>query len=355
MILTKGQKEKEVIELYFNEKKPYRYISQVLRMSLRDISAIIKKEEQKRAAGLPSAITVKTNDKQQPSIIEVAAYRLFSEGKDPVQVAIELNITEPQVTQFQRKYWNLKGLDQLDKVYEETDGNLEYFLNLYHAAKAKDMGISEVIDVLAIAGNDLPAIKERYEILIHQIQNRKQQFKIESDNWENHLESSREKLTIYDSCCEQRKRELDKFNQEKLRLQTDVSQFKSNNKEYLNKIKQAAEEKVNELMSDNNNGGKVLLLQLALISIIESLRNSPEKYYFLMRNMPTTTTTSSSSYQQQSQATQAYYSEHYKALIIEETNRIYDKLKKDLVNGAMAAAATISIGKSLPSSYNLQT
>jgi DNA-directed RNA polymerase specialized sigma subunit len=38
MILTKEKKEKQVIDLYFNEKKPYRYISQILRMSLRDIS-----------------------------------------------------------------------------------------------------------------------------------------------------------------------------------------------------------------------------------------------------------------------------------------------------------------------------
>lgn len=101
------------------------------------------------------------------------------------------------------------------------------------------------------------------------------------------------------------------LNQEKVRLQTGVSQFKSNNKEYLNKIKQAAEEKVNELMSDNNNGGKVLFLQLALISIIESLRNSPEKYYFLMRNIATTT---SSSYQQQIQKTMIYMDREHRLI-----------------------------------------
>lgn len=116
MILTKEEKENQVIDLYFNEKKPYRYISQIVRMSLRDISSIIKKEEQKRAGGSPSLTNTEANDKQQPFITEVSAYKLFSEGKDPVQVAIELNITQQDVTLFQRGFWKMKQLDQLNQI-----------------------------------------------------------------------------------------------------------------------------------------------------------------------------------------------------------------------------------------------
>jgi hypothetical protein len=82
MILTKEKKENQVIDLYFNEKKPYRHISQILRMSLRDISTIIKKEEQKRGVGSPSDTASETRTEQlHPSLIEVSAYKLFLEGR----------------------------------------------------------------------------------------------------------------------------------------------------------------------------------------------------------------------------------------------------------------------------------
>jgi hypothetical protein len=38
------------------------------------------------------------------------AYKLFSEGKKPVQVAIELNLREGQVNKFFREFWKLKNL-----------------------------------------------------------------------------------------------------------------------------------------------------------------------------------------------------------------------------------------------------
>ena len=48
------------------------------------------------------------------------------------------------------------------------------------------------------------------------------------------------------------------------------------------------------------------------------------------------------------------YIEHYNAILLEEVSKIYDKLKKDLVNITMAAPI-VSIGKSLSASnYHLQ-
>jgi hypothetical protein len=169
MILNKEKKENDVINLYFKEKKTYRYISQILRMSLRDISAIIKREEQKRA-GSPSATSVETKAEQiHPSITEVATYKLFSEGKDPIQVAIELNLIQQDVTLFQRGYWKLKQLDQLNQIYEKTNGNLLTFLELYELAKKDGLDTEQVLKAVNIADGKLPFIESRYKECQNQV------------------------------------------------------------------------------------------------------------------------------------------------------------------------------------------
>jgi hypothetical protein len=55
-------------------------------MSPRDIHTIIKEEEARRP---------KYKDKQQQEELSSKAYKLFAEGKHPVEVAIALNLREP--------------------------------------------------------------------------------------------------------------------------------------------------------------------------------------------------------------------------------------------------------------------
>jgi hypothetical protein len=57
-------------------------------MSIRDIHTIIKEEEARRQ---------KYEHQQQQEDLSSKAYDLFSEGKIPVEVAIILNLREPEV------------------------------------------------------------------------------------------------------------------------------------------------------------------------------------------------------------------------------------------------------------------
>jgi uncharacterized protein (UPF0335 family) len=50
-------------------------------------------------------------------------------------------------------------------VYEEIKDDIASFLKLYKSAKAKGMDVQQVVDILAIANNDLPAIEERFKSL----------------------------------------------------------------------------------------------------------------------------------------------------------------------------------------------
>jgi hypothetical protein len=46
------------------------------------------------------------------------AYKLFSEGKNPMEVAIALGLDRSETTGLYRDVWKLKGLYILDCVYE---------------------------------------------------------------------------------------------------------------------------------------------------------------------------------------------------------------------------------------------
>ena len=80
-------------------------------------------------------------------------------------MAIDLNLEESEATKFCREYWKLKQLHNLNMVYEEIKGDIDPFLKLYKLAKRKGIGVRHVVDILAIANDDLPAIEERFKRL----------------------------------------------------------------------------------------------------------------------------------------------------------------------------------------------
>ena len=137
MIISEERK-KRVIDLYYNQGKTTREIAKIERMSIRDISIILKEEESRRQ-----------KNKQQE--ISAQAYQLFSEGKMPIEVAIILNLPASKVSKLYREYWKLKQLHKLNLIYKETNGELGPFLKLYRLMKEKDMSLDQVFNVVNIA------------------------------------------------------------------------------------------------------------------------------------------------------------------------------------------------------------
>jgi transposase len=115
--MSRDEKERRVIDLYYNYGKTIREIIKELRVSPNYVSAVLKKEEEKKNNN-----TV-TNKQQQPSSsLATRAYELFSNGKTPLQVAIALNIRQSEAAKYYREYWKLKGVDKLNTIHIETNG-----------------------------------------------------------------------------------------------------------------------------------------------------------------------------------------------------------------------------------------
>jgi hypothetical protein len=259
-ILTRQEKERLVLELY-NLGKTYREISKEARISPRDIGVILNKViEEKKIEGNEEQDNTDSeknqNQEQQPHLsLSAQAYKLFSEGKAPLEVAIELNLGESEATKFYREYWKLKQLHNLNMVYEELgDEGIGDFLRLYKLDKRKSIGVRYVVDILAIANNDLPAIEERFKRVrndVSMLQAQKHTCKTNLYQMNNQIASTTKLLSSFRISCETQKREIGNLYNERARLESIVTEFKSNNKEYLDKIKQVAYEEVKSVLNDS--------------------------------------------------------------------------------------------------------
>ena len=245
-ILTRQEKERLVLELY-NQGKTYREIAKEARISPRDIGVILKKvvEEKKIEATKEQQTEDTENDQEQQLSLSTQAYKLFSEGKTPLEVSIALNLRESEATKFYKEYWNLKQLHNLNMVYEETKDDIGYFIKLYNLAKAKGMGVQQVVDLLAIANNDLPAIEERFKRLrndVSTLQSQKYTCKRNLYQLNNQIASTTKLLNSSRISCKRERRKAENLCNEKAKLEALVIEVKSNNEEYI-KIKQTAQEK----------------------------------------------------------------------------------------------------------------
>ena len=87
------EREKQVLEIY-DQGKSTRDIAKKLRMSLRDISIILRKNQASHGIAITdNDINNNSNYNKSPNQIATQAYKLFSEYNKPFEVAIELGLS----------------------------------------------------------------------------------------------------------------------------------------------------------------------------------------------------------------------------------------------------------------------
>src|SRR5918999_352675 len=294
-ILTRQERERLVLDLY-KQGKTYREVAKEARISPRDIGVILNKavedkksEKSKEEQDNNSGEKNQNQEQEQRLSLAAQAYKLFSERKTPLEVAIALNLRESEATKVYKEYWKLKQLNNLNMVYEELKGDIKPFLKLYKLAKAKGMGVKQAVNLLAIANNDLSALEKRFKRLRNDTSMLQFQKRIDERSLyqlNNQIASTTKLLSSFRLSCKRERREIEKVCNEKARLEAIVTGFKSSNEEYL-KIKQAADEQVKSVLTDSK-----LILNFATFSVIELLRRNPELYNFVIHDNSYNTTIS---------------------------------------------------------------
>jgi transposase-like protein len=141
MVLSREEKEKMVLDLYYNKDYTYKQLTKELRMSPNQLREIIKRHEEKNDA---------IANKKKELSLSSKAYKLFSEGKTNVQVAIKLDLPQEQVTRLHSEYWRLQNQDKLESLYMLTKGKVSVLWKIYkELVVIGRMSIEEVASVIS--------------------------------------------------------------------------------------------------------------------------------------------------------------------------------------------------------------
>jgi hypothetical protein len=155
MSLSREETEKRVLELYYDKGYTYRQIARELRKSPNQIRAILKRHEEKNE--------VIANRKKVLSLTS-QAYKLFSEGRTNVEVALKLDLPQPQVTQLRLEYWKLQDQDSVASLHIVTKGRAGRLWKLYNELVIKrGLSYEKVASLVEIALDRLPYVEALYE------------------------------------------------------------------------------------------------------------------------------------------------------------------------------------------------
>jgi transposase len=234
MFISKEEKERRVIDLYYNQGKTTREIVEELRVSPNYVSAVLKKHEEEENAAAVSKI--KHEQQENKTSIEVASFKLFSEGKNTIEVAIELKLSEEEVTQFYKGFLKLKGLYKFGIVYEDHKGRIPRLLKLCSEAEKEGVSIGQLVKLAKLADENNPFGLSQLEKLSQwhlneirdmEIQRREREkeihgMKAESEKYENvlflrksEISTLNDQLEDYRESCERERLELEKLKKEK--------------------------------------------------------------------------------------------------------------------------------------------
>ena len=159
VILNKQEKERLVIKLY-RQGNTIRQIASEAHISFTDIGKIIRKINGLQVE--PIDIKSKSKDTQ--------ALYLFSIGKTPLEVAIELNLPSTDVLDLQEEFWALNQNYDLALVYGEIKNFLPLFLKLFHLLKEFGMLNEKYLSsFLKYAGVELPELTYKMQMIANEV------------------------------------------------------------------------------------------------------------------------------------------------------------------------------------------
>jgi transposase/flagellar motility protein MotE (MotC chaperone) len=269
-MLNRTEKEQRVIELY-QQGKTIREIAREVHMSFGNIGSIIRKFTE-----IDDAKSKERQDKAPIALSkDTQAFALFSEGKKPIEVTIELDLGADVVDRLYQQFWRLEGLYQLNLAYKEIKRYLPSFLTLFRIMKQQRMMTEQdVVEALRF-GKELPQLKDQFQMLVEEInslEDKRNSLRTALTALQNQITTARDSLKIWQSALDDKIQDIAEAHKKLAQLDN----IKNNNKDY-QEIERIAEQKANGIL---NNRKAVVLA--AVIAVLGALRNRPDKQQLLI-------------------------------------------------------------------------
>jgi hypothetical protein len=146
------------------------------------------------------------------------------------------------------------------------------------------------------------------------------------------IDRSEKMLEWLEIACQEEEVNLDKLEQEQIRVKSLVKRFENNNEEYLT-IKNTVKQQVSDILFDGKK-----LLHLSLFSLMESMRSDPHRYSKLIYYKGVSPARNNIDWQhigythfygQQSYPSFHDFYEEYESTLLENAQKLYNKSSKE--------------------------
>jgi hypothetical protein len=347
--LTRHDKEMLVLDLYYNQDKTYRQIAKEAKICPRDIKTIIDRK-------------IKETELSQSTSVSSQAFNLFLQGKTPIQVAITLNLKEPEVHELYRQYWSLQQLHDLYQVYENIKDDIGPFVELYRLIQAAGMDLKHVKRLLEVANGKLPKVEQMHKNLYKDVMNLNQKkrdveaaiLKLNGDYIFLRNTADHQRLE-----CEKLESEKRSLYLKKIKLESAIKELQ-NIQEYT-KIEIIVKQQVNKMFGDEKK-----LLTLAFEAIIESLLDNPYRLQSFMEysvSVPyASNSLSNADHNENHEKHPTFYGQCYlsvnydsdlvqveylKNIVLSESEKLYNQKIEELKNQTICEATVYGDNKSM--------
>jgi DNA repair ATPase RecN len=254
------EEKRQFVTKMHKEGRTMREIAKEVHMSFGDIGSITRKENEDKEP--------KSKEKSQES----QALKLFRNGKNPVDVAIILDLSPSKAEDIYKEFWKLRGLYKLHDFYELVKHDISLLVKVHDSVKKYDFDKKDIINIVNFADKYIFLEEEIQELEI-QFDNLLKQRHDANDSLQSakkELERVTDEIDTYDEISDRKKVQIENLNNEIMKLENIISQLKENDECY-SKFEKFAEEKLDSIMKERRQ-----ILSLAVDTVIESLKTDAD-------------------------------------------------------------------------------
>lgn len=340
MVVAEDEKRR-IIDLHFNQGKTIREVCRIMGKSSHDITPVTKKHKMQLAQNYALVNGAQSNvvqDEQNRVIPNVKAYKLFDEGKNPLEVSVELNLPGTQVQQFYVEYLSMRRMHKIVIMYQEIHDSIGYFLKLFRLGKQEGLTPEQIMKLVQMA-DSIHMLEDKLQRLqneVSDISTRKSEGQEELNDLHNEIINTKEKLDLMKKTFNIKYEELKEVCSQTQKLQNYVEQF-IEGQDY-QELESVVRNEVEKTLLDNNK-----LLQNALFSVLLALRNDPDRNLIVDKMELTPFTTTILNYNSFLDSRRSLGVDHFGERILEVAEKIFCNLQKSIVDSTISTAAGLEI------------
>jgi hypothetical protein len=137
---------------------------------------------------------------------------MFKNGKRPIDVAIELDMSAFEVEELQQEFWALNQLHELGFLFNEIRTYLPSFIKLFNLLKSNKMlGNGYISKFLRYADHDLPFLEDKIQKLtgdVIELEWKKRDLNNTTILWKAQLADLGQTIAQYQNVIESKKQQL---------------------------------------------------------------------------------------------------------------------------------------------------